>query len=748
MTVLMGYADRISLAPGDSAAFKVSCSGAKRFSVEIRRVLSPEAGPEAPPFRTELVETPANRDYPAREQPLRCGSWALVPAHPLIAELESFTIQAYIWPTLPGSGRQAILGSWSETQGTGFGLMLGAAGTLELRLGRGAGAVTILAGERPLLARKWYFVAASYDRVSGKAALHQELVADKTMTHAPALMREANVTGGFAAGPGAFLFAAWHVGDGDGTEFAGRPLVGGHFNGKIDRPCLAKRALTRAEMAALAGDAAPAGSETALVARWDFARDMEGDVLCDTTPNRLDAVTQNLPARAMTGHNWDGREMNWRHAPHQYGAIHFHDDDMADAGWATDFTFTVPSDLKSGCYAAFLAAEEARYQIAFFVRPPKGRATADIVYLASSATYTVYCNNIGRFRAVMTEVYQGRLTVLDAVDLLLVEHPQMGFSTYDRHRDGSGICYSSRQRPATNIRPTGRLWNYCCDLFIVDWLDRSGLAFDVVTDDDLHEQGLDLLRPYRVLVTGSHPEYASLEMMEALDGWVRRGGRLMYLGGNGFYWRIAYHPTRPGIIEVRRSEDGTRAWDAEVGEYYHSFSGEYGGLWRRQGRAPNALAGVGFISQGFDHSSYFRRTEAAKDPRAAFIFAGVDEEILGDFGMLQGGAAGIEIDSVDPALGTPPHALVVARSENHSNTYELVNEEVRVAHGMTDGVQSPLIHADMTFFETPNGGAVFSTGSIAYAGSLGHGNFDNPIAKLTWNVLRRFADPTPFKMPE
>jgi N,N-dimethylformamidase len=222
----------------------------------------------------------------------------------------------------------------------------------------------------------------------------------------------------------------------------------------------------------------------------------------------------------------------------------------------------------------------------------------------------------------------------------------------------------------------------------------------------------------------------------------------MYMGGNGFYWRVAYHPTRDGIIEVRRSEDGTRAWDGEVGEYYHSFTGEYGGLWRRQSRAPNALAGVGFISQGFDHSSYYRRTDAARDPRAAFIFAGVEGEIIGDFGLLQGGAAGIEIDAVDPALGTPPHALVVARSENHSNTYELVNEEVRVAHGMTDGLSNKQIHADMTFFETAGGGAVFSTGSIAYAGALGHNGFDNAIAKLTWNILRRFADPAPFKIPE
>jgi N,N-dimethylformamidase len=276
-------------------------------------------------------------------------------------------------------------------------------------------------------------------------------------------------------------------------------------------------------------------------------------------------------------------------------------------------------------------------------------------------------------------------------------------------------------------------------------LERSGLSYDVITDDDLHAEGLDLLRPYRVLVTGSHPEYKSLQMLDALDGWMRQGGRLMYLGGNGFYWRIAYHPTRPGTIEVRRSEDGTRAWDAEVGEYYHSFTGEYGGLWRRNNRAPQALAGVGFISQGFDHSSYYRRTEVSHDPRAAFIFEGVPEELLGDFGILQGGAAGLEIDCVDPMLGTPPHALVVARSENHSNTYELVNEEVRVAHGLTDGLINQQIHADMVFFETQSGGAVFSTGSIAYAGSFGHRNFDNPIARLTWNVLRRFADPTAFR---
>ena len=73
------------------------------------------------------------------------------------------------------------------------------------------------------------------------------------------------------------------------------------------------------------------------------------------------------------------------------------------------------------------------------------------------------------------------------------------------------------------------------------------------------------------------------------------------------------------------------------------------------------------------------RTPASFDPRAAFIFEGVGkDEIIGDFGLIGGGAAGLELDRADPALGTPPHALVVARSEGLTDTYLLVNEELPI----------------------------------------------------------------------
>jgi N,N-dimethylformamidase len=63
------------------------------------------------------------------------------------------------------------------------------------------------------------------------------------------------------------------------------------------------------------------------------------------------------------------------------------------------------------------------------------------------------------------------------------------------------------------------------------------------------------------------------------------------------------------------------------------------------------------------------------------------------------------------------------------------------------GTESPKVRADMVFFETPNGGAVFSVGSINWLGSLAWNKFDNNVARVTHNVLRRFLDPRPFEMP-
>ena len=121
------------------------------------------------------------------------------------------------------------------------------------------------------------------------------------------------------------------------------------------------------------------------------------------------------------------------------------------------------------------------------------------------------------------------------------------------------------------------------------------------------------------------------------------------------------------------------------------------------------------ISEGFDLAAFYRRTTASHDPRAAFIFDGIDDEIIGNFGLQGGGAAGIEIDHADTALGTPTHALILASSEGHTEAFRLVNEEMSITVPTVTAPVEARIQADMVFFETAGGGGVFNVGSIATA---------------------------------
>ena len=347
----------------------------------------------------------------------------------------------------------------------------------------------------------------------------------------------------------------------------------------------------------------------------------------------------------------------------------------------------------------------------------------------------------------------GKLLEFGHADMYMYDHPEIGGSLYDQHADGSGVCYSSRLRPVLNFTSQyhswlgghgSALWQYNADTHLLAWLEAKGFDYDVITDEDLHSEGAHLLEDYRVILTGTHPEYYSTPMWDGLKAWIDHGGRLMYLGANGFYWHVAFSKDMPGCMEVRRAEDGIRTWAAEPGEYYHSFSAEMSGLYRRRGHAPNEIGGVGFIAQGFDICTYYRRAPDADNPRARFIFEGVDDEIIGDFGLIGGGAAGLEIDCITTELGSPPNILRLATSENHSQMMMLVNEEFGVVPPNLGGDQNHRVRADMAFFETACGGAVFATGSIAWCGSLPVNNFENNVSKITENVLKRFACEQPF----
>ena len=495
---------------------------------------------------------------------------------------------------------------------------------------------------------------------------------------------------------------------------------GERFDGRLARPLLR------------AGDS---------TVSWDLSADMAGRTVPADDLASGPIVLHQLPTRAITGPAWDGSAHRWADNPAHFDAVHFHHDDLYDAGWDTTVTATLPDDLPSGIYAFRVRGEAGEDRVPFFVRPRSGARTNDVALLMPTATYMAYANHRMLFEGADFIPTKTRLRPEHAY---IRDHPELGLSHYEKHPDRSGVMFSSRRRPVLNLRPGADGWNFTPDTDINAFLEHLEIGHDIVTDEDLHADGVEAIAPYRVLVTGTHPEYWSTAMLDALADWQRNGGRLMYLGGNGFYWRVSFSDDWPGAMELRRAEDGVRNWQTGPGESYHAWGGEYGGMWRRQGRAPNEICGIGFAAQGFEKATYFVRDPGADSSRAAWILDGVPGERLGTSG-LGGGAAGQELDRYDVRLGSPRHAVVLASATTFGPDMLRTKEEFE---GSVDfPTPDPMVRADVVFYETPNGGAVFSVGSISWFGALARDGYDNDIARITANVVRRFADPEPFPLP-
>jgi N,N-dimethylformamidase len=745
MKKVIGYCSPWSAMPGDTLKVMVSTYGPDRYRANLVRVICGNDDPALNIYREEEIAAPFNGEHPGREQFTVAGSYVTIPSSPLVAGLRSFTVQAWVFPTTPEKGIQGLISNWDESTASGFALMIDESGAAAMRLGNGSGHIVEVSTGKPLAKRRWHLISAAYDDAAATLVVSQHFIGPQFEASTSA---SATSAVGFKPAMGSdrpLIMAAMPA-----VHPAGRPSASNFFNGKLDRPRMTGRAFDMADSVALGWDAMPHERDTSVIAAWDFSREIGDVIVIDAGPNGLHGRTVNLPSRAVKGFNWSGREQNWRHAPEEYGAIHFHDDDLYDAEWDTDFTYEIPADLRSGVYAVRLRADDDEWYVTFYVRPPRGTSTAKLAFLASTVTYMAYSNIQWTWQEYFGEVAECYWTTMQPGEVFLQEHPEYGLSTYDHHSDGSGVRYASRLRPVSQVGPkTAPIWNINADTHILGWLENRGIEYDVVTDEDLHNEGVALLEQYTAVVTGAHPEYYTTPMWDGLRTYLARGGRMAYFGGNGFIWRCAMSNVMPGVVELRRAEDGIRYRDEEPGEYYLEFTGEYGGLWRRLGTSPQALCGVGTVAVGFDVSGYYVRKAGSFDTRAAFIFKGIgDDEVIGNFGYFAGGASGTEIDAADPILGTPPHTLILASSEGHSAETYLVPDETGFHYGAMDGLQNPRVRADMTFFETPGGGAVFSVGSIAWPGSLPHNGYDNNVSRISENVLRRFVDDTPFAMPD
>jgi len=737
---IRAYTDKLSYEAGEQISVHVS-STVGPVSIGLTRLLNCHS------HETDLdfdVEWSAAGTYPAHEQQTLVGSCAHATISPArVTTPSEVTVGAFIWSGgFTGAEAEAIISTVSPDAGPALLLMVDAGHIVFTGVDDGEQLWSVRSSA-PVRDRTWYFVAGTItDGEAGVVVEPLDHLYGQSTRDAVAVSTTPVTLRGLVVG-------ASRVSQIERIGRAARGLSENSLNGKVERPFVAAAAITESEISRLLRYESPVTVfGDALVGAWDFSptdRDQldEARSLINGEPA---AVLVNVPTLGVTGTQFDGSVLNFAHAPSHYGAAHFHSTDLYDAGWAPAVAADLPSELPSGVYGVVVEADGHRDTVPITVVPGPDTTQKKIAIVLPTFTYLAYANE-HLFELLDPTAMTDRPIHLADEDLARPGDQSFGLSLYDMHRDGSGTIMSSARRQIVNMRRGYESWiaegyrGFSADMYLVEWAHRRGFEFDVITDMEIHARGKEYLDAYEVLISGAHPEYTTQKMFDALYAYRDQGGRIMYLGGNGWYWVTGVYDEDPLLIEIRRGHAGIRCWESYPGEVNLISTGEPGGLWRHRGMAPQRFAGVGMAAQGWSKSAGYRLAEEL-DPEgpSSWILAGVDENPIGEYGYVMNGAAGDEIDRADVALGTPPGATTIASSFGHPNYYQRAIEELPMTmEGHAGGQNDPEIHADIVYFATPGGGEVFSVGSMAWSGSLLWNKSDNGVSRITENVVRRFA---------
>jgi len=751
---LIGYSSELTLRPGETVEFMVSTMESGNYDADLVRVTNGDnLSRYKDHFKVEPVDAPFAGRHEGQVQNLDLGSYAHVEDVTALDRLDSFTVAAWIFPTFDPTeyeppdldnidpfspptlnvaesvGHQTIVSRFDSTTGQGWALQIN--DQFQLRFLAGEKAVTL---DTKMRDWDWAYVAAAYDAQSGTVTVHLRekpwAAGDKFTA------RNRSASGGVEfTQSGPLRIAA--VRDGTGAARAQLEKPGMVFNGRIQDLRIADYALSPEELDQLASEITPESLTKNLVADFDFARGIKTDRVMDISPSGLEGILVNAGERGVRGVFFDGSTVNWTTNPDKYDAITFHTDDLYDAEWEVDFKYTVPDGLRSGIYAARLRKDGFTEYVTFFVAAPKGEPTAKLALWLSDYNYLAYAGlSIG---ATAAKNYPGHNLNDDDIEFMRANPEHATGGVYNMHVDGTYFAWGSRLRPDIQMKPGAMVYNFVQDTHITAFLENEGIDYDIITDELLDEEGIELMQQYSVVLSSSHPEYVTKGQFDMVDEFTHNGGRFVYGGGNGWFWSAARLPSYPAALESRNFH--------EIGERVLT-DGTQGGLMVETGRKAGVVFGLEMGAMIFNGSSPYRKLEDADNPRSAWIFEGTTEgSVFGEYGIdrVKGGVIGFEIDKFNPGNGAPRHILHLATNEPLLPKIEDVKTgtlPLTIAyHPAPDDMWAG---ADMVFFETPKGGAMFSTGTICWFSSTLEDDFNNDVAQITRNVIARFLDPTPF----
>jgi len=379
-------------------------------------------------------------------------------------------------------------------------------------------------------------------------------------------------------------------------------------------------------------------------------------------------------------------------------------------------TQVVSAPERSGLYFVHARAESGAFFAAPWIVAP-AQPSAPVAVLASTNTWNAY-NNFG-----------GRSNYVNSTGLP-AEPIVYGRQELDRYREGalgewgrpdSAFLPLSFERPepfntvpeaaeATDSIP-GRQASHLAPVEwrLMAWLERQGFDYDVYADAQLHDGTLDL-DAYRVLIISTHPEYWTRRQYERVRDWVRdRGGRLMYLGGNGVNCEVELLDA-----STMRTKTHLAAVDGSLGQWDPDNATKWlDSRFHRTVEPEASLLGVATTEAGIMTAAPFRVIRA-------------DHWIFGGTGLANGDLFGTKSQHERVPGGASGHETDKITSYSPPGT-------VHLAKGLNPDEGG----SDMVLHETPSGGAVFSVGSITWPSCL---LVDDGVSRITNNVLRRFVE--------
>jgi hypothetical protein len=346
-------------------------------------------------------------------------------------------------------------------------------------------------------------------------------------------------------------------------------------------------------------------------------------------------------------------------------------------------------------------ARGAEFAFPWIVAPQQ--PTAPRAVLASNITWNAYNNFGGRSNYINPDRLPPTPTVNARLELRRYTDPNA--VTYDT--DHYAPLSFDRPEPINHIDLATKLddpieGRAACHIApaewrLLGWLEREQFAYDYYAEAQLHDGTLDLDH-YKVLIISTHPEYWSRTMYFAVKAWVHdRGGKLMYLGGNGLNGEVEFVDSSTVIHHNGDARVIKR--DGHESRFHARVESEA------------SLLGVVFSETGVMTGAPYRVLKADH-----WIFEATnlkDGDLFGQSSLHRrcpGGASGHETDKISPS--SPRDIIRLAKGTN-----------------IDDG------GAELVYYETSTGGAVFAAGSIAWPSAI---LVDDAVSRITANVLNRF----------